>query len=93
MVQAKKRVKKAKKAAATSWLSRKASVEEMKQEYVAHVTVFEFFKELDATACGLLTQTRNHKFIGAINIMDIKSILDSPVLEGIGENKELPITL
>lgn len=70
MAQAKKRVKKAKKAAATSWLSQKASVEEMKQEYVAHVTVFEFFKESDATACGLLNQTRNHKFIGAINIMD-----------------------
>ena len=70
MAQAKKRVKKAKKAAATRWLSHKASVESMKQEFVAHITVFDFFKESDATACGLLTQTRNHKFIGAIYIMD-----------------------
>ena len=70
MVQAKKRVKKAKKAAATRWLSHKTSVESMKQEFVAHITVFDFFKESDATACGLLTQTRNHKFIGAIYIMD-----------------------
>ncbi|CAH3107136.1 unnamed protein product [Pocillopora meandrina] len=51
-------------------LSHKASVESMKQEFVAHITVFDFFKESDATACGLLTQTRNHKFIGAIYIMD-----------------------
>lgn len=66
MAQAKKRVKKAKKAAATRWLSHKASVESMKQEFVAHITVFDLFKESDATACGLLTRTRNHKFIGAI---------------------------
>ena len=45
-------------------------MQSMKQEFVAHITVFDFFKESDATACGLLTQTRNHKFIGAIYIMD-----------------------
>ena len=70
MAQAKKRVKKARKAAATRWLSHKASVESMKQEFVAHITVLDFFKESDATACGLLTQTRNHKSIGAIYTMD-----------------------
>lgn len=37
---------------------------------MVHITVFDFFKESDATACGLLTQTRDHKFIGAIYIMD-----------------------
>ena len=37
---------------------------------MVHITVFDFFKESDATACGLLTQTRHHKFIGAIYIMD-----------------------
>ena len=37
MVQAKKRVKKAKKAAATRWLSHKASVESMKQEFVNQI--------------------------------------------------------
>ena len=37
---------------------------------MVHITVFDFFKESDATACGLLTQTRNHKLIGAIYIMD-----------------------
>jgi len=36
----------------------------------------------------LITQQHQH-----IITPDIKSILDSPALEGIGENKELPITL
>lgn len=69
IAQAKKRLKKAKKAAATRWLSHKASVEAMKQEFVAHITVFDFFKESDATACCLWTQSRNHEFIGGIYIM------------------------
>ena len=67
--EAKKHMKKAKKAVASRWLSFDASVGAMIQEFIAHLQTFEFFKEEDATACGLLTQTRCHKFIGAIYIL------------------------
>ncbi|XP_068691032.1 zinc finger protein 862-like [Montipora foliosa] len=67
--EAKKHMKKAKKAVASRWLSFDASVGAMIQEFIAHPQTFEFFKEEDATACGLLTQTRCHKFIGAIYIL------------------------
>ena len=33
-----------------------------------HVQIYEFFKEDDATSCGLLMQTRCHKFIGTLSI-------------------------
>ena len=67
--EAKKHMKKAKKAVASRWLSFDASVGAMIEEFIAHLQTFEFFKEEDATACGLLTQTRCHKFIGAIYIL------------------------
>ena len=67
--EAKKHMKKAKKAVASCWLSFDVSVGAMIQEFIAHLQTFEFFKEEDATACGLLTQTRCHKFIGAIYIL------------------------
>ena len=67
--EAKTHMKKAKKAIASRWLSFDASVGAMIQEFIAHLQTFEFFKEEDATACGLLTQTRCHKFIGAIYIL------------------------
>lgn len=66
MEQARQRVKKANKAAATRRLSHKALVEAMKQEYAVHITVLDFFNKSDATACALLTHTQNHKFSGAI---------------------------
>lgn len=62
-------MKKAKKAVESRWLSFDASVGAMIEEFIAHLQTFEFFKEEDATACGLLTQTRRHKFIGAIYIL------------------------
>lgn len=67
--EAKKHMKKAKKAVASRWLSFDASVGAMIQEFIAHLQTFEFFKEEDATACGLLTQTRCHKFIGALYML------------------------
>lgn len=67
--EAKKHMKKAKKAVASRWLFFDTSVGAMIQEFIAHLQTFEFFKEEDATACGLLTQTRCHKFIGAIYIL------------------------
>ena len=73
--QAKKQMKKAKKAVASRWLSFDESVRAMVQEFITHLHVFEFFKENDATACGLLTQTRNHKFIGTLYIL--KEILQN----------------
>ena len=73
--QAKKQMKKAKKAVASRWLSFDESVKAMVQEFITHLHVFEFFKENDATACGLLTQTRNHKFIGTLYIL--KEILQN----------------
>ena len=62
--QAKKHMKKAKKADASRWLSFHKSAAAM-----AHLQTFEFFKEDDATACGLLMQTRCHKFIGTLCIL------------------------
>lgn len=73
--EAKKHMKKAKKAVASRWLSFDASVGAMIQEFIAHLQTFEFFKEEDATACGLLTQTRCHKFIGALYML--KEVLAS----------------
>ena len=61
--QAKKHMKKAKKAVASLWLSFDESVRAMVQEFIAHSQTFEFFKESDATASGLLMQTRSHQFI------------------------------
>lgn len=69
LAQARKHMKKAKKAVASRWLSFDASVGAMVQEYIAHLQTFQFFKEEDATACGLLTQTRSHKFIGTLYIL------------------------
>ena len=73
--QAKKQMKKAKKAVASRWLSFDESVRAMVQEFITHLQVFEFFKENDTTTCGLLTQTRNHKFIGTLYIL--KEILQN----------------
>ena len=73
--QAKKQMKKAKKAVPSRWLSFDESVRAMVQEFITHLHVFEFFKENDATACGLLTQTRSHKFIGTLYIL--KEILQN----------------
>jgi len=67
--QAKKQMKKAKKAVAIHWLSFDESVRAMVQEFIPHLQVFEFFKENDTITCGLLTQTRNHKFIGTLYIL------------------------
>ena len=67
--QAKKHMKKAKKAVASCWLSFEESVRAMVQEFIAHLQTFEFFKEGDATASGPLTQTRSHKFIGTLYIL------------------------
>ena len=50
--QAKKQMKKAKKAVASRWLSFDESVRAMVQEFITHLQVFEFFKENDATACA-----------------------------------------
>jgi len=62
-------MKKAKKAVASRWLSFDESVTAMVQEFIAHLQTFEFFKEGDATASGLLMQTRGHKFIGTLYIL------------------------
>lgn len=64
--QAKKHTKKAKEAVASCWLSFDESVKTMVQEFIAHLQTFEFFQESDATASGLLTQTRSHKFISTL---------------------------
>ena len=69
LCQAKKHMKKAKKAVASCWLSFEESVGAMVQEFIAHLQTFEYFKESDATASGLLTQTRSHKFIGTLYIL------------------------
>lgn len=66
---AKKHMKKAKKAVASRWLSFDESVRAMVQEFIAHLQTFEFFKESDATASGLLTLTRSHRFIGTLYIL------------------------
>ena len=73
--QANKQMKKAKKAVASRWLSFDKSVRAMVQEFITHLQVFEIFKENDATACGLLMQTRNRKFIGTLYIL--KEILQN----------------
>ena len=41
----------------------------MVQQFIAHLQTFEYFKESDATASGLLMQTRSHKFIGTLYIL------------------------
>lgn len=64
--QTKKHTKKAKEAVASCWLSFDESVKTMVQEFIAHLQTFEFFQESDATASGLLTQTRSHKFISTL---------------------------
>lgn len=68
-------MKKVKKAVASRWLSFDESVRAMVQEFITHLHVFEIFKENDAIACSLLTQTRNHKFIGTLYIL--KEILQN----------------
>lgn len=67
--QAKKHMKKAKKAAASPWLSFDESFRAMVQEVTAHLQTLELFKESDATASGLLMQTRSHQFVGTLYIL------------------------
>ena len=69
LCQAKKHMKKAKKAVASRWFSFDESVRAMVQEFIAHLQTFEYFTESDATASGLLTQTRSHKFFGTLYIL------------------------
>lgn len=52
--EAKKHMKKAKKAVASRWLSFDASVGAMIQEFIAHLQTFEFFKEEDALPVAFL---------------------------------------